>query len=338
MSAERLQALDPLLHPDIDHFNDSLHKESDFVERFYQVIHTKIKAPFAISIDGPWGSGKTTVMKLLEAKCRVRGYPVFWFNPWKYSQSTDVVLAFLQALAKESRSLFQDIDHSKGKLFKVLLRVGMGAALKVGSQGTVSMDDVVKALKEEDLPFESCEDMIVAIEKEFKDLVNTISFEKYEHKPLIIFLDDFDCCLPQDAVKLLEALKNLFVTQDCQVIFICGIDARVAKNFVRDHYKVSDEFAINYFRKIFNLTVSMPHHDNPTIKKLLTDYIRRIYDDWDVRHIEALAKQVTFWGSCYEMSSIRKYLSVLHNYYLPQPLRSLYQRDTAGLKICPLCG
>ncbi len=313
MSAEPLQALDPLLHPDIDRFNDQLHQESDFIERFYHLL-PNIKPPFAISIDGPWGTGKTTVMQLLHTKCRNRGYPVFWFNPWKYSQSADVVLAFLHTLAQKHEPVLHAMQKSGGKLFKILLRVGLGTTLNVLTQGNVSIGDVNDAVAEEEPAFRGFKDIILEIEEEFRELAEAIGAEK-EQKPLIIFLDDFDRCLPKDAIKLLEALKNLFVTKDCRVIFICGIDTRVAKNFIRDHYKVSDEFAINYFRKIFNLTISMPYHQNAAIRDLLTDYIGRIYDGEEAGHADALATQITLWGSRAEMVSVRKYLNVVHNFY-----------------------
>lgn len=317
MATHKLRALDPLLHDETNLLTDLLHEKSEFVERFYQLVAEHVEPPFAISLDGLWGTGKTTVMQLLKSKFIGGGHPIFWFNPWKYSQSTDVVLAFLQGLAKESRSLFQEIDRSKGKLFYVLLRVGLGAALKFSTQGSVSMSDVTNAFKEEEkgLPFEEYKDMIVAIEKEFKDLVNTISVEKYQSKPLIIFLDDFDRCLPQDAIKLLEALKNLFVTKDCRVIFICGIDTRVAKNFIRDHYKVTDDFAINYFRKIFNLTVSMPY--SADLQTLLLKHITELYtwDDPDGKKAEKLAERLVDLGRRAEMTSVRKYLNVIHNFF-----------------------
>lgn len=313
MGSQKLRALDPLLYREIE---DLLHKESDFIERFYQLVDDVVEPPFAISVDGLWGTGKTTVMKMLEDKFRARNYPVFWFNPWKYSQSTDVVLAFLQTLAKEHEPFLRDMKESGGKLFKVLLRVGLGATLKVLTQGSVSMGDVTDAFKEEDPSFESYKDMIVEIETEFKELVNAISAsEKYHNKPLVIFFDDFDRCLPQDAIKLLEALKNLFVTKDCRVIFICGIDTRVAKKFISKHYNVEDEFAINYFRKIFNLTVSMPY--SRELETLLRQHITELYawDDPNGTKAELLAQTLEFVGKQTEMTSVRKYLNVIHNFF-----------------------
>ncbi len=78
----RLHALDPLLKP--KEIKDHLHRETEFVDRFFHLIKDSIEPPYAISIDGLWGTGKTTIMRLLYDKFNDEDYPVFWFNPWEY--------------------------------------------------------------------------------------------------------------------------------------------------------------------------------------------------------------------------------------------------------------
>ncbi len=325
MAETKLQALDPLLHKEIE---DLLHKESAFVEHFYHLITESVEPPFAISVDGLWGTGKTTVMQLLQKELREQWYPVFWFNPWKYSQTQDVVLAFLQRLAIEQEDMLPKMQKSGGKMLQVLMHIGMGTALKVFTQGNVSLKDVKDAFKEveKDMPFEDYQDMIVRIEEEFAELVKTISANN-QNKPLIIFFDDLDRCLPGDAIQLLEALKNLFVTPDCQAIFICGIDTRVAKNFIHKHYDVEESFAINYFRKIFNLTVSMPH--STEIETLLRRHIQNLYGWGDPHGAKAgkLAQMVANLGLQAEIASVRKYVNVLHNFYAFRKFNPKYAFD-----------
>ena len=59
----KLQASDPLLHP---HYKDLLHDDSQFISHIYELVTKHIHPPYAISIDGLWGTGKTTVMQLLQ--------------------------------------------------------------------------------------------------------------------------------------------------------------------------------------------------------------------------------------------------------------------------------
>ena len=335
MAKTRLKVLDPLIYAPVE---DMLHKESQFLEPFYRLITESVDPPFAISIDGLWGTGKTTAMRLLQDKLQLRGYPVFWFNPWKYSQTQDVVLAFLQSLASAHKDRLREMQKSGGQMFQVLLHIGMGTALKVFTQGQVSLNDVKEAFKEveKDVPWENYQDMIVKIEAEFADLVNIIS-KHHDNKPLIIFFDDLDRCLPDNAIQLLEALKNLFVTPACQSIFICGIDTRVAKNFIQKHYDVAETFAINYFRKIFNLTVSMPY--SAKLESLLLKHIQELYswDDPDGNKAERLAAKVASLGKQAEIASVRNYLNVIHNVYAFQQFNPDYHFDPAEDEDFVLC-
>ena len=49
-------------------------------------------------------------------------------------------------------------------------------------------------------------------------------------------LDDLDRCLPDRALELLESIKNLFVVDNADVIFISGIDTDVVKKFINQKY------------------------------------------------------------------------------------------------------
>ncbi|MCP4379506.1 MAG: hypothetical protein GY794_25460, partial [bacterium] len=309
----KLQALDPNLYePDAD----LLHEESQFIDRFYQVITHSVKPPFAISVDGLWGTGKTTIMKLLEQKLH-DDYPTFWFNPWEYRNTESVVLAFLKSLAGRHPDLVDTLPDSAKKILEVLLKSGMNAALDILTMKTVSLKDVegylTEAEKTRKTSYQEFSDSVQTLKKEFQSLIAAIS-HKYSQNPIIIFFDDLDRCLPEDAIQLLEALKNLFVAKGCNCIFICGIDTRVAKKFIQKHYGgIEDEFAINYFRKIFNVTISMPFNPK-TMPGLLQQHVRDLLN-WSENDTKALAGTIANCGRQADMKSVRKYLNVANNFY-----------------------
>ena len=311
----QLKALDPTLYS-IEELQDAFYRENQFVERFYELITTSIQPPFAISVDGLWGSGKTTLMKLLQRRLKDE-YSTFWFNPWEYRQTENIVLAFLRSLAAQPqhRDAVDELVRQGYILFNVLLEEGIWAGLdflKVGKFFKDIQGKLNAANKGQKKAYENYVDSIQIIKNEFKALINEIG-KKYTNKTIIVFFDDLDRCLPDDAIQLLEAVKNLFVIQDCQVIFICGIDTRVAKQFIKSHYKdLQENFAINYFRKIFNLTISMPYTKN--VYTMLLEYIKGLYE-WDDAQSDALAKMIYTRGLQAEISSARTYLNIVHNFY-----------------------
>jgi hypothetical protein len=297
---------------------DIIHKESSFIEHFYQLITRSIQPPYAVSIDGLWGTGKTTVMKILEDKLKKSGFPVFWFNPWEYRQTDSVVLAFLQCLAAQNKSFLKKTKKSGKKILRVLLEAGLDVGLKMVTKNNLSLQGIKgssESTEKEQLPsYEKYENTIEAIKKEFVALIDRIS-KKNKNNPVVIFFDDLDRCLPDDSIQLLEALKNLFVTKGSKCIFICGIDTRIAKQFISTHYNgIEEMFAINYFRKIFNLTVSMPFSSN--IYDILLKYIKEQYEweDPEGEKTAALAKMVTEGGLQAEIYSLRKYLNIIANF------------------------
>jgi len=310
-----LRALDALLHTNEDML------QTEFIARFYGLITQSIQPPYAISIDGLWGAGKTTTMRALQEKLGKAGYPVFWYNPWKYRQTQSVVLAFLQSLylTAADKKFLDDMNKNGATILRMLLESGMDAGLRIITKETFSLKGLMSSFTAvEDtrsFSFNNYQDTIKTIEKEFVELILTIS-RHHEHKPVIVFVDNLDRCLPTDVIHFLEALKNLFITSGCKAIFICGIDTQIAKQFISEHYRRLEEaFALNYFRKVFNLTLSMPY--SCKIKGILLQYIKSLYewDDPKQHKAESLAKMVYTRGLQMQIYSVRKYLDIVTNFY-----------------------
>lgn len=64
------------------------------LSRFIRNENTR--PPLTIGITGRWGSGKSSLMRLLEADLRERGFSPVWFNAWHH-QSAESMLSALQA-------------------------------------------------------------------------------------------------------------------------------------------------------------------------------------------------------------------------------------------------
>jgi len=59
------------------------------------------------------------------------------------------------------------------------------------------------------------------------------------------------------------SLENPVYHPGGKAMFICGLDTQVAKQFIYNRYhSLGETFALNYFHKIFNLTLSMPYSSN----------------------------------------------------------------------------
>jgi hypothetical protein len=64
------------------------------------ILNPETKTPFIIGIIGRWGTGKTTLMRMVERELRP-GATVVWFNAWLYTQEKEIWAAFLQSLSTQ---------------------------------------------------------------------------------------------------------------------------------------------------------------------------------------------------------------------------------------------
>lgn len=222
------------------------------------VLATPDIDPVTIGIHGPWGSGKSTVLKLLEGELR-DNYVVIPTSPWEYEDHEDVkgtligeVLRALeeraqgeQTWAKSARKTIQDLAKRVS-----WSRVGMAVA-----KGSVTMSwDPEKLLDAFTLQPKEPRSLI-GFRQEFEKLTGTM--EGVER--VVVLVDDLDRCLPPAVVQTLEAIK-LFLSVE-KMVFVLAAD----KDLVRDSIAAflpstnrADAIASNYLEKIIQIPVDLP--------------------------------------------------------------------------------
>ena len=255
----KLRAHEPFLY-EVDQIDEMYKGEDSGLDKFVRVITDRIQPPFSIAIDGPWGAGKTTLLMLVRDRLAKSNYPTVWFNPWEYDYSDDVVLAFHRKIACEYVDTFQATIQELGIFSLSLITAGAAAVAKklagIDYTAVEKIQENVRAALSGNR-YGSFEDVVEMTKKDFVRLTTKVGQKnEYQGKPLVIFLDDLDRCLPENALRLLEALKNQFIVKTdegvANVLVIAAIDTGVAKRFILKKYEgIGLDFAANYFKKIF---------------------------------------------------------------------------------------
>lgn len=196
----------------VDLFN--INKHLDGLSRFIKACNT----PMTISIQGSWGSGKTSIMKMVEHEIENDVIPVF-FNTWQFSQF-DLGNSLAFSMIKVLLNKLQD-DDSFIKHFTSVCSNALTTALKSVSIYNINVD--LKKCTEKTADYNYAE-QIENLHKHFQEVVDRAC--EREHKDrVVIFVDDLDRLVPSKAVELLEVLK-LFL--DCkQCVFVLAIDYEV---------------------------------------------------------------------------------------------------------------
>ncbi len=311
MATGKIHSLDPTLYP-IEAPEDNFYQENQFIERFYELLTNSIEPPMAISIDGAGGTGKTTVMRLLQKRLSEE-YCTFWFSPWRHRTSESIALSFLQNFAITHYDDTSKLVRSGEKLFKVLLSEGISTALKALRVGdrTLLASEIDKEIQPKKI-YEQYIDSFDLIRNEWRKLLEAIAY-KYERKTTFIFFDDLERCLPEEVITVFESIKNLFLNSGTPVVFICGIDSQVAHKFISQHFReVEESFISNYFRKIFDLTISIPYQKN--IYTLLLEYAKHIFSEIaNDNEVKQIVTMIYTRGIQAEIESVRSYFNILHN-------------------------
>lgn len=65
------------------------------------ILNPQANTPFLIGVFGRWGTGKTTLMRLLERRLKTRKAISVWFSAWLYGGEAEIGAAFLQNLVSQ---------------------------------------------------------------------------------------------------------------------------------------------------------------------------------------------------------------------------------------------
>lgn len=213
---------------------------------------TTCTAPMTISIQGDWGTGKTSIMQMTRDRLGSNIHKV-WFNTWQFSQfnmGEQLPILFMSKLISE---IEDGKDASKSKTKEILgnvLRVSAGMIAGHLSNGTMSLDAVGGLLSTDFLSeFEK-------LKEEFQKLVNAKA--KGKNDKVVIFVDDLDRLAPGRAVELLEVLKIFLDCEKC--VFVLAIDYGVVSRGVKEKYgnDFGDEKGKSFFDKIIQVPFKMP--------------------------------------------------------------------------------
>ena len=263
------------------------------------------KTPMTISIQGTWGTGKTSIMQLIEkgmhedhaiVKC-------VWFNTWQFSQFSmgdELPISLLQCLLDAF-----DLPKEQSKDFKTVISVIRKTVRniaynyiddKIADNTSKQIQEGVDALSAND-DYNNPAKAIQKLKDEFAQSVAK-SIEIHKIDRLIIFIDDLDRLEPRKAVELLEVLKIFLDCEKC--VFVLAIDYDVVCRGVEAKYgKFSDDRKADrdkgrsFFDKIIQVPFKMPvaNYNITNYVKACFDDIGLKYDEKDLPIYEALIKK-----------------------------------------------
>ncbi|NPA94378.1 MAG: hypothetical protein GXO58_02995 [Thermodesulfobacteria bacterium] len=209
-----------------------------------------------VSINGAWGTGKSSYLKGLEARYKDKGCETLFFEAWRFNEEPDIFIALLtelnNLLANDSQA--QKALRSLVKSLGVAALAGVDSMLK--SHLKVGIEDIEKLFRivEDRIPVET-----TRTRQNQKSLNNILEKFGGPEKPFVLLVDDLDRLVPERAYNLLERLRFYF--RGPNVIIIMAINDEVINRFVHKHYEMDHlaQMSEAFLDKIFHYRFEIPY-------------------------------------------------------------------------------
>lgn len=276
------------------------------------------------SLYGEWGSGKSSLMKYLEKDLN-KEFNTFFFEAWQFEKDENLALSLLEFMNAKNIDNGEEFCENLLKYGARILR-GLGKSVKFniplypdGPSVDLDMSGFVDEFsKKEDVSFYKS---LEKFKKEFVIFEDKLTAEKGQ-KYNIVFIDDLDRCEPEQVLNLLSAIK-LFFTYGQRTIFFCGIDKVAVNQAVKTKYgKVIK--ASEYLEKIFDVSFSMPHHDD--LLRLIDNY----FDNTNYKICEdniSINYRIKDFFNEINFTNPRRIKKVLNKFNIVREFRRLLQND-----------
>lgn len=237
---------------------------------------------FVLAINGEWGVGKTTFVKMWRQKLENEGHKTIYFNAWEndfVSEPMVGILGELKSLITSGLEKHFDSILEKAAKFsnKMIPTLAKGIAKKYVGEEFVDLiekgaEATTALLKDEIKNYDKKKEGLKTLKDDLCDFVSQNS----GGKPVVFIIDELDRCRPDYAVEVLEKVKHFFSVQG--IIFVLSIDKKQLGNSIRGYYGSDRINADEYLRRFIDIEYSLPEPSIEDFCEYLYDYFA--FDDF----------------------------------------------------------
>ncbi|MDP0506942.1 MAG: P-loop NTPase fold protein [Fusobacterium sp. JB019] len=247
---------------------------------------------FVISIDSPWGTGKTTFIDMWKAlleKDEEENIICVKFNAWDNDFYNDPLISILENLdeaidkdiEKITKNFAQDSWENVKSNLKTKGKALICDAIKAKTHGLI---DISGEEREDDLlkNYGNLKEKNGKIKKGLMELKK--EFGENNKLRIVFFIDELDRCRPDYAIKVLEIIKHFFRTEG--YIFILSLDKSQLSKSISTIYGQGMD-SEGYLRRFIDVDYTLPMPSKEKyIESLLekhsldksTVFVRRVYE------------------------------------------------------------
>lgn len=321
-----------------------------------------------IAVDGQWGSGKSTFLRMWAGELRKRDIPVIYFDAFENDYLDDAFVAIASEIIEladergkgDDPSASEFVEKAKGVL-KILARAALKIGVKAATGGAVDSfgGDVLKDVSG-DIAGEASgladkhfgERLTKAkaqkgVIREFREALSSLSSlltnsevsEKIiSQKPLIIIIDELDRCKPHFALEILERMKHFFAVPN--IHFVLGVHLEQLRSSVRMAYGSGIDAHL-YLQKFIHLSILLDGENDKYLADDFEKFLNRIHEqlhfNQEFGRTAELVKQIVLSVARHNRFSFRTleriYSMISISLYMSKGQRDIDPPIVAGLCI-----
>lgn len=274
-------------------------------------------SPATIGVYGDWGSGKSTLMKMVKKALDTdENTLTVEFNGWLFEGYEDAKTALCGTILDEMHKHKTRFAKAKNKIKALLDKVDGGKLLSKGVKygldflltggiGTVTeltLTGLISAVKQKagDISEDEIKKVVDTLKAddtkraEIKNFRKTFKgvFDDCKGERLVVFIDELDRCTPDTILDIFEAIRLFLYVPG--TTFIIGADERLVSYAVKTKYKDIPGHDIDiskeYLEKLVQYPVKIPQLNESEVKQYITCLLLQ-NEELDINKVvEALPK------------------------------------------------
>ncbi|QMS77659.1 KAP family P-loop NTPase fold protein [Aeromonas veronii] len=277
-----------------DGFKNDVLQRKYFGEALLNMV-TRTTDDLVISIDGQWGEGKTTFVKMWQGLLKENGVPSIYIDAFQNDYTDDAFISIASSIntyveqyapETEAKAHFSDKAKKVGiRLLSWSAKIGIKAATlgaikssdiealsEIGSDIASDTSESISALIQERLSSHTKEsELIQSFKESLSEIPNAIKENRSGR--LVIIIDELDRCRPSFAVEILEKIKHFFSVKN--VVFVLVMHKSQLEEAIKSVYGENID-AHTYLHKFINIETSLPKRLNSYHGHDISAYINRL--------------------------------------------------------------
>lgn len=256
-------------------FKHSVLNRKEFAESLTGLV-SNTEDPLVILLEGKWGEGKSTFVKMWGQHLKNNGVENTYFDAFKYdfleTPFVSIVGALVEILEKKlGKTKTNDLKKKASKLGTKLVSFSGKTALRLLTLNTIDAsgiediksigEDIVKGLTTE--VEKSMEEAVSSFDKDrkliedFRKSLESLAKDTKEKtgNSLVFFVDELDRCKPTYAVNVIEIIKHFFSVDN--IVFVLVVHKKQLEEYIRCLYGQNMD-ATNYLQKFINIECALP--------------------------------------------------------------------------------